>query len=94
MADEQQPFADVRLLEDGLSLPELKWRELLFIGALRADGDTLRGDRDTFRGDRDVFVRDPSRPLPPFRIPELFPEGVRFRASLEGRRVVLRRVVG
>lgn len=80
MADEQQPFADVRLLEDGLSLPELKWRELLFIGALHTDGA--------------AFVRDPLRPLPPFRIPDLFPEGVRFRASLEGRRVVLRRVAG
>ncbi len=80
MADERQPFADVRLLEDGLSLPELKWRELLFIGALQADGA--------------AFVRDPLRPLPPFRIPDLFPEGVRFRASLQGRRVVLRRVAG
>jgi hypothetical protein len=80
MADEQEPFADVRLLEDGLSLPELKWRELLFIGAFRAEGAT--------------FVRDPSRPLPPFRLPDFFPEGVRFRASLEGRRVVLRRVAG
>jgi hypothetical protein len=80
MADEQEPFADVRLIEDGLSLPELKWRELLFIGALRAEGAT--------------FLRDPSRPLPPFRLPDLFPEGVRFRAGLEGRRVVLRRVAG
>ena len=80
MADEQQPFADVRLLEDGLSLPELKWRELLFIGALQTDGA--------------AFVRDPLRPLPAFRIPDLFPEGVRFRASLQGRRVVLRRLAG
>ncbi|PYQ20717.1 MAG: hypothetical protein DMF79_09695 [Acidobacteria bacterium] len=47
MADEQQPFADVVLLEDGFSLPELKWRELLFIGALRRDGA--------------AFVRDPAR---------------------------------
>ena len=77
MADEQQPFADVVLLEDGFSLPELKWRELLFVGALRAEGD--------------LFVRDPARPLPPFRQPGLFPEDVRWRASREGKRVVLRR---
>jgi hypothetical protein len=77
MADERQPFADVILLEDGLSLPELKWRELLFIGALRAEGD--------------LFVRDPGRPLPPFRQPGLFPEGARWRASRAGKRVVLRR---
>lgn len=76
MADEQQPFADVVLLEGGFSLPELKWRELLFIGALRAEGD--------------AFVRDPSRALPPFRLPGLFPDGVLFRATRDGGRVVLR----
>lgn len=77
MAEEQLPFADVRLLPDGFSIPELKWRELLFIGALRREGE--------------LFVRDPSRPLPPFRIPDLFGEGVRFRAQREGGRIVLRR---
>jgi hypothetical protein len=77
MADESLPFADVRMLPDGFSIPELKWRELLFIGALRRDGD--------------LFVRDPSRPLPPFRLPDLFPEGVCFRVALEGTRIVLRR---
>jgi len=77
MADEQQPFADVVLLaEGGFSLPELKWRELLFIGALRPEGAT--------------FVRDPSRALPSFRLPGLFPEGVPLRATREGRRVVVR----
>ncbi len=70
------PFADVRPLEDGFSIPELKWRELLFIGALRPDGD--------------AFVRDPQRPLPEFRLPGLFPEGQRFRATREGDRMVLR----
>ena len=70
------PFADVRPLEDGFSLPELKWRELLFIGALRPDGD--------------AYVRDPGRPLPEFHLPGLFPEGRRFRVAREGDRVVLR----
>ena len=77
MAEEQTPFADVRVGEDGFSIPELKWRELLFVGALKRDGD--------------AYVRDPSRPLPPFRIPDLFPEGVRLRVTREGRRVRLRR---
>jgi len=70
------PFADVRTLPEGFSIPDLKWRELLFIGALRKDGN--------------AYVRDPERPLPEFRLPDLFPEGQRFRASREGGRVVLR----
>ena len=77
--DQQEPFADVLLAPpDGFSIPELKWRELLFIGALRPDGD--------------AFVRDPTRPLPAFRIPDLFPEGARFRAQSDGRRVLVRRL--
>jgi hypothetical protein len=40
MADHQEPFADVVPVEGGFSIPELKWRELLFIGALRPDGET------------------------------------------------------
>jgi len=62
---------------DGFSIPELKWRELLFVGALRREGD--------------AFIRDPSRPLPPFRAGNLFPEGQRFRATANGGRVHLRR---
>jgi hypothetical protein len=79
VADEQAPFADVRI-EDGeaFSIPELKWRELLFIGALKADGD--------------AFVRDPWRPLTPFVIPGLFPEGARFGAVRREGRVVIRRL--
>ena len=77
MAEEQQPFADVRLEAEGFSMPELKWRELVFVGALRPVGD--------------AFVRDPARPLPPFRLPDLFPEGVRFHVVSAGGRVVLRR---
>jgi hypothetical protein len=76
MADPQDPFADVLLVEGGFSIPELKWRELVFIGALRLEGDS--------------FVRDPARPLPPFRQEGLFPEGVRFRVERAAGRVLLR----
>jgi hypothetical protein len=78
MADEQRPFEDVRETADGFSIPELKWRELLFVGALRQDGD--------------AFVRDPSRPLPPFRAADLFPDRARFTATAEEGRVRIRRV--
>jgi hypothetical protein len=78
VAEEQHPFADVEILEDGLSIPELKWRELLFTGALRSDGD--------------AFVRDPARPFPPFEKEGLFPEGVRFSATRDGGRIVIRRI--
>ena len=78
LPDEQSPFADVRAEPGGFSIPELKWRELLFVGAMRRDGET--------------FVRDPARPLPPFARPDLFPDGVRFwppsrsvRGSWSGR---------
>ena len=75
MADEQLPFADVTVFDGGFSIPELKWRELRFVGALKEDGE--------------LWVRDPARPLPPFRDPDLFPVGVRFRAVAEGGRVLL-----
>lgn len=78
VAEEQQPFADVREEEGGFSLPELKWRELVFIGALRPEGD--------------LFIRDPARPLPPFRIPDLFPGGARFAVARRGGRVLIRRL--
>ena len=78
MADEERPFEDVRETRDGFSIPALKWRELLFVGALRREGD--------------AFVRDPSRPLPSFRIPDLFPEGVRFAVGSDEGRVRVRRI--
>jgi len=77
VADEERPFEDVRWEASGFSIPELKWRELLFVGALRAVGD--------------AFVRDPSRPLPLFRDPDLFPEGVRLHARRAAGRVHLTR---
>jgi hypothetical protein len=76
MAETKHPFADVRILPDGFSIPALKWRELLFVGALR--------------GEDGFFMRDPARPLPPFRLPDLFPEGVRLQVERKGGRVVIR----
>ena len=73
---EQEPFADVVPVEGGFSIPELKWRELLFVRALVPEGEH--------------FVRAASRPLPPFRDPELFPEGARFRVERVSGRVVVR----
>jgi hypothetical protein len=78
MSERQDPFADVVVTEDGFSLPDLKWRELLFIGALRADGS--------------CYIRDPSRPMPPFQRVDLFPEGVRFEVHRTSGRVHLKRV--
>lgn len=77
MVDER-PFEDVVVTAGGFSIPELKWRELLFVGALRPDGEH--------------FLRDPTRPLPPFRDRDLFPEGVRFAVRREGGRAHLSRV--
>lgn len=77
MAGNPQPFEDVVLTDDGFSIPELKWRELVFIGAVREE------DR--------LFVRDPSRPMPPFRRYGLFPEGQRYAVAVEGSRIRLRR---
>lgn len=75
---DERPFEDVRFVGGGFSIPELKWRELLFVGALRPDGDCFR--------------RDPARPLPAFRPPGLFPDEARFRAERVGDRVLLRPV--
>lgn len=75
MAEQQEPFADVVAVDGGFSIPELKWRELLFIRALVPEGDH--------------FLRDPSRPLPPFRQPGLFPDGVRFRVERRRGRVLV-----
>ena len=77
MADHQEPFADVVPAEGGFSIPELKWRELLFVRALVPA--------------RDGFVRNPARPLPPYREEGLFPEGALFRVERAGKRIVVRR---
>ena len=75
MAEQQEPFADVVAAPGGFSIPELKWRELVFIRALVPEGDH--------------FVRDPSRPLPPFRQPGLFPAGAKFRVERRRGRVLV-----
>ncbi len=68
MVDER-PFENVKRGAGAFWLPRRKWRELVFIGALVPDGD--------------FFVREPARPMPVFRDPDLFPEGVRFRVIFE-----------
>jgi hypothetical protein len=78
VADEQRAFEDVRLLEDGFSIPELKWRELVFIGAIRPEGA--------------FWTRDPAREMPPFRIEDLWPHEARFQVTHRGGRVLVRRV--
>jgi hypothetical protein len=79
MAGNPQPFEDVVATDDGFSIPELKWRELVFIGAVRE----VEG----------LFVRDPARPMPPFRREDVFVEGERYAVAAEGSRIRLRRVV-
>jgi TrmH family RNA methyltransferase len=71
------PFADVEPVEGGFSIPRLKWRELLFVGALRREGD--------------LFARDIARPLPHFERQGLFPVDARFEVRERGERVELRR---
>jgi hypothetical protein len=78
VSERQDPFADVVVTADGFSLPDLKWRELLFIGAIRAEGDH--------------YIRDSERPLPPFERPNLFPEGVRWACRREAGRVHLKQL--
>ena len=76
--DPNQPFIDIEGERESFSIPHRKWRELLFVGALVPDGD--------------AYVRDPSRPLPAFRIPDLFPIGARFRVRQDGQHVHIERV--
>jgi hypothetical protein len=79
VAGNPQPFEDVEMTGDGFSIPALKWRELVFIGAVREEDG--------------LFVRDPARPMPPFRREGLFAEGQRYAVAAEGTRIRLRRVV-
>ena len=70
-----QVFEDVKKHEGGvLDLPDLKFRELIFIGALK------RVDEGADPAKADVEV-DGSRPMPPFREEGLFPPGARYRVE-------------
>jgi len=75
---DERPFEDVQLFEGGFSIPDLKWRELVFTGALHPDGE--------------AWVLDPARPMTPFARPGLLPEGARFAVRREGGRAWLRRL--
>jgi hypothetical protein len=76
--DPDKPFLDIEGGTDSFKIPRRKWRELLFVGALVPDGEE--------------YVRDASRPLPAFRIPDLFPTGARFRVREDGEHVHIERV--
>jgi hypothetical protein len=72
-------FEDVRHGARGFDLPDLKFRELVFIGALRRHDD----GSDPSTAEVDV---DPTRPMPPFREEGLFPPRARYRVHRrEGR---------
>jgi hypothetical protein len=72
-------FEDVRHRSEGFDLPDLKFRELLFIGALRRTDDR----QDPARAEVEV---DSTRPMPPFREQGIFPAGSRYAvARREGR---------
>lgn len=73
----ETPFEDVRVDGQGFSLPDLKWRELVFTGAMRPEGE--------------AWVRDTSRPITPFAVPDLLPEGVRFEVVRKEGRAHLKR---
>ena len=73
-------FVDVRMTPEGIRLPLLKWRELVFIGAMRPLGDR--------------YVRDPSRPMPPFAAGDILPVGAVFRVRQEKQWVLLERQPG
>ena len=70
-------YIDVQIGPHGFSIPLIKWRELLFTGAVRREGD--------------VYVRDPSRPLPPFERADLFPDEARFSVVVNAGRASLTR---
>ena len=73
-------FEDVKKHEGGvLDLPDLKFRELIFIGALKRLDDGTDPER------AEVVV-DGSRPMPPFREEGLFPPQARFAVFRRGGR--------
>ncbi len=79
-------FEDVKKHEGGaLDLPDLKFRELIFIGALKRQDDGA--DRE-----KALVEVDESRPMPPFREEGLFPPRSRFSVIRRGGRAIFTRV--
>jgi hypothetical protein len=76
--DLEKPFLDIQGDMASFSIPRRKWRELLFIGAMVPEGE--------------YFVRNPSCPLPAFRVPDLFVTAVRYQVREEGKRAHIQRV--
>ncbi|HQZ18517.1 MAG TPA: hypothetical protein PLD86_16715 [Vicinamibacteria bacterium] len=82
-----QVFEDVKKHDGGvLDLPDLKFRELIFIGALKR----LDDGADPTRAE---VVVDESRPMPPFREEGLFPPHARFSVLRRNGRAHFTRVV-
>ena len=78
-------FEDVKKSDGGvLDLPDLKFRELIFIGALKRLDDGSKPEI------ADVVV-DETRPMPPFREEGLFPSGSRFSVERRNGRAYFRR---
>lgn len=79
-------FEDVKKHDGGvLDLPDLKFRELLFIGALKRADD----GSDPTRAEVEV---DPSRPMPPFREEGLFPPHSRYKVERKTGRALFTRL--
>jgi hypothetical protein len=79
-------FEDVKKHDGGvLDLPDLKFRELVFIGALR------RLDDGADPAKAEVVV-DETRPMPPFREEGLLPPRSRFAVVRHGGRARLTRL--
>lgn len=82
-----QVFEDVKKHEGGvLDLPDLKFRELVFIGALKR----LDDGRDPARA---LVVVDETRPMPPFREEGLFPARSRFSVERRNGRAHFTRIL-
>ena len=79
-------FEDVKKHDGGiLDLPDLKFRELIFIGALKRIDDGTHPEGA-------LVIVDESRPMPPFREEGLFPKGSRFTVERRNGRAYFTKV--
>ena len=79
-------FEDVKKHDGGvLDLPDLKFRELIFIGALKRVDD---GSDPT----KAEVVVDETRPMPPFREEGLFPSHSSFKVERRNGRARFTRI--